>query len=490
MAAVQLLPGWEFTQLSTRARLSFASASGGFLYSELVSLIQPGLRLLYLGILPTLLAALGLLFRWKREVIFWSGVALLSLLLSLGGQSFTYVAAYLVAPGFSLFRGQERAALTFAFASSVLAGYGARALLGPMVRPQRRLLRRFVGVVARVWLAALALALAAYLVAEYGNRSGQGGIYGPLERSVFLALFLGFGGLIVAARSRGRSSLVLGISVLILTALELFSLNWRNDLAGPESPRRFQAGPAAERMRGDPGLFRIQDDDRIPGNFGCVLGLQDIGGISPLKVQRYETLVAALPEERKWQLLNVKYLYTDRTSVPGATLLGSYGKGQLLYQVSDPGARASIVFQAQVEPDERRALALVAGPGFDPRLKVVLSQSPGIPIGSGGRGQARVTAYSPERIEVVATLDGNGVLVLSEVYYPGWRVFVDGREDRLLLADFALRAVALPAGEHRVVLVYDPWTFKAGALLSLASLATCIAFLALGARALIHRPGT
>jgi len=345
-------------------------------------------------------------------------------------------------------------------------------------------------VVARVWFAAVALALAAYLVAEYGNRSGQTGIYGPLERSVFLALFLGLGGLIVAARSRGRSSLILGISVLILTALELFSLNWRNDLAGPESPRRFQAGPAVERMRGDPGLFRIQDDDRIPGNFGCVLGLQDLGGISPLKVQRYETLVAALPEERRWQLLNVKYLHTDRTSVPGAMLLGSYGRGQLLYQVSDPGARASIVFQAQVEPDERRALALVAGPGFDPRQVVVLSQAPGIPMGSGVRGQARVTAYSPERIEVAATLDGNGVLVLSEVYYPGWRAFVDGREDRLLLADFALRAVALPAGEHRVVLVYDPWTFKAGVLLSLASLATCIALLVWGTKALVHRPET
>jgi uncharacterized membrane protein YfhO len=52
---------------------------------------------------------------------------------------------------------------------------------------------------------------------------------------------------------------------------------------------------------------------------------------------------------------------------------------------------------------------------------------------------------------------------LSEVFYPGWRAWVDNREVPVLRADYLFRAVELPAGAQRVRLLYDPLSFKIGA---------------------------
>ena len=60
-------------------------------------------------------------------------------------------------------------------------------------------------------------------------------------------------------------------------------------------------------------------------------------------------------------------------------------------------------------------------------------------------------------------------LVLSDSYYPGWKVYVDNRRQKLYKADYTLRAVSLSAGEHTVRFVFDPFSFKAGATLSIAT---------------------
>ncbi len=54
------------------------------------------------------------------------------------------------------------------------------------------------------------------------------------------------------------------------------------------------------------------------------------------------------------------------------------------------------------------------------------------------------------------------MLVVSEVYAPGWRAYVDGKEVDILPTNYIQRGVALPAGEHTVVFQYDPLALKAG----------------------------
>ena len=62
-------------------------------------------------------------------------------------------------------------------------------------------------------------------------------------------------------------------------------------------------------------------------------------------------------------------------------------------------------------------------------------------------------------------------MVLSEVYYPAWRAYVDGRPAPVLVADGLLRAVEVPAGEHEVEFRYESWALWAGIAVSAAAYA-------------------
>jgi len=81
-----------------------------------------------------------------------------------------------------------------------------------------------------------------------------------------------------------------------------------------------------------------------------------------------------------------------------------------------------------------------------------------------------VTDFAPEAITIaVADNPDPAVLSLALPHYPGWRALVDGQPVPLLRAYGALSALVLPGGAAEVRLVYDPWTFKAGAAVSAAS---------------------
>ncbi len=62
------------------------------------------------------------------------------------------------------------------------------------------------------------------------------------------------------------------------------------------------------------------------------------------------------------------------------------------------------------------------------------------------------------------------MVVVSELFYPGWRATVDGTDTPIYRADHALRAVLVPAGRHSVEMVFDPLSFRVGAVISLATL--------------------
>jgi uncharacterized membrane protein YfhO len=66
------------------------------------------------------------------------------------------------------------------------------------------------------------------------------------------------------------------------------------------------------------------------------------------------------------------------------------------------------------------------------------------------------------------------LLVLSEVWDPGWSATVSGVNTPVMLADYILRAIPVPSGEHRVVLRYEPPLLRVGAAITGATLIVCI----------------
>ncbi|MCA1552994.1 MAG: YfhO family protein, partial [Chloroflexi bacterium] len=178
-----------------------------------------------------------------------------------------------------------------------------------------------------------------------------------------------------------------------------------------------------------------------------------------------------------FQLLGVGYLITQRTITHGAfTPLASDGDAHL-YRYNGARPRVWLVHQARVVP-ESDVFGALSRDDFDPATSAVLSAAPPVTLDA---------APSDDRVEIIQHASGllslrtrsaaNGLLVFSEIAYPGWQVSVDGRAQPLLSADGVLMAVMLDAGEHDVQLTFDPDLVKIGAALSGISLLLCLGVL-------------
>ncbi|MEK7518272.1 MAG: YfhO family protein, partial [Patescibacteria group bacterium] len=90
--------------------------------------------------------------------------------------------------------------------------------------------------------------------------------------------------------------------------------------------------------------------------------------------------------------------------------------------------------------------------------------------------EVSIVDYRNNSITLSVNTDRPKILVLSETYYPGWKAYVDGQEKKILKANFAFRAIPLSAGQHEIEFIYDPWTFKIGLYITLATIISLLSF--------------
>ncbi len=86
------------------------------------------------------------------------------------------------------------------------------------------------------------------------------------------------------------------------------------------------------------------------------------------------------------------------------------------------------------------------------------------------RYSAEIIEYNPNYVQINATLNKPGFLVITDTFYPGWKATVDGKPREILPADFMFRAVYLGEGIHEVRLTYEPMTFTIGLFISFSTL--------------------
>ncbi|MBI2909990.1 MAG: YfhO family protein [Chloroflexi bacterium] len=159
----------------------------------------------------------------------------------------------------------------------------------------------------------------------------------------------------------------------------------------------------------------------------------------------------------------------------------------VIYENPTPLPRAFIVNSVKVVPSDPRTLGEMAQGDIDvTRTAVVEEEIPelrGAAIGPGEPGTpAKITFYSPTRATVEAEPASEGLLVLSDSYYPGWTVLVDGEPRKVYRADYLFRGVPLSAGRHRVEFIYDPPSLKLGAAVSLGAALVLLVAAACGLR--------
>jgi hypothetical protein len=77
-----------------------------------------------------------------------------------------------------------------------------------------------------------------------------------------------------------------------------------------------------------------------------------------------------------------------------------------------------------------------------------------------------ITGYSPNEITAQVDAAQSGYVVFSESLVPGWIAFVNEQPVQVVRANSLFRAVPVAAGQNRVRMVYDPWSFRLGALIT------------------------
>src|SRR5699024_9720380 len=68
----------------------------------------------------------------------------------------------------------------------------------------------------------------------------------------------------------------------------------------------------------------------------------------------------------------------------------------------------------------------------------------------------RLISYEPNRLVYKTSSSKDGVAVFSEIYYPGWQATIDGQPVEIARADYILRIMNVPAGEHTIEMWFDP----------------------------------
>ncbi|HEY1269451.1 MAG TPA: YfhO family protein [Candidatus Binatia bacterium] len=212
------------------------------------------------------------------------------------------------------------------------------------------------------------------------------------------------------------------------------------------------------------------------GVFDGVDYMQEIDAMGRWPYITFLDVGPALSPEARYRLLgalNVKYIVALRPLPPGGiTLIGEFPKyPSWLYRVERVVPRTYIVGDWAVEKDSEKTLETLAQADFDPLSKALLAEPPTVPKPEKrSGGAATITQYTNQRVTIRASLEGSGLLVLADSYFPGWRVYVDGREEKIERVNLFFRGVMLSAGEHVVEFDYVPRSFAVGLAISLATI--------------------
>jgi hypothetical protein len=318
-------------------------------------------------------------------------------------------------------------------------------------------------------------------------------VHGQVSRAtVGLALLplASLGLIILATRGKlGRQGLALTMTLLLLADL------WSFDrplllFQSPEqafAPRR----EVAEFLAAQEGLFRVYSPSySLPQHLAARSGLQLVDGVEPVHLWRYDRFMALAggypfpgfsvtvppfppgqdlsqthrdtrPNLALLGLMNARFLAAEfPIDDKDLTLLKVTGRTHV-YENERALPRAFVVGQVKVMSDEEKVLSELAL--FNPKKLAILEEEPGWTLDDPSPFQeARVTFYSPNKIVVQANPSDPGLLVLSELWYPGWQAYDNGQEVKIHRANYLLRSVYLEAGRHTVEFVYDPLSLKVG----------------------------
>jgi hypothetical protein len=165
----------------------------------------------------------------------------------------------------------------------------------------------------------------------------------------------------------------------------------------------------------------------------------------------------ALMRSSVFNMLNTRYFIVNPNAEP---LKNPYALGNAwfvkTYQIVE-NADAEIAALNDFRPD---SIAII-DKRFEANLKGFVPSGTGMPVIS-------LESYSPDRLKYRYSSSSDELAVFSEIYYPeGWNAYVDGIKTIHFRANYILRAMILPAGDHQLEFRFEPRSYYTGQNISL-----------------------
>jgi hypothetical protein len=490
----------------------------------------------YLGIPALILAGVGVAASFRKTgnapttqrpndpttqhpARFFAFLAALGLLMALGTP--VCLLFFYGVPGYQQFNATARALCLFSFAGAALAAFGAQTLLGATDETRKRVGRMAswsVGVVALVGLAAFPGTALLWKVQDaQGNAVPRlltddwlGYSLAGMAHFLVFALLTEFVFWSLLRRSKQAGASIPPPSSFLLPVIAAADLLvWGfgfNPVTEPTMLGYRTETTDFLRRTGVDRTVSLETPGRgiksfIVPNYNAVAGYREVQGADSLHSRRYHRLIeaavlsmrpdlgAAFPEPNTvrvpgiqhplFNLLNVRYLTSEPDVTPPGDQLRRVADTELVIW-ENPNALGPAWVVSEVGRIETLEdfLAYFKRPDFDARRMAVLEQS--LPFLSDSKAvtssTTRMTAFSPHRLVYQVETTANGLLVMSEPFFPGWRARVDGKPVEMMVADYILRAVPVSPGPHSVEVRYEPTSYRLGLYLTLVAMAVFTGF--------------
>ena len=185
--------------------------------------------------------------------------------------------------------------------------------------------------------------------------------------------------------------------------------------------------------------------------------LKSIGGYSAAKLRRYQDLIDVYLSKADLDvvsMLNGKYIITkgedgQPTPMRNPAALGNAWYVTELVHARDAGEECSALGKVDL------ATTMVIGNDFKQYADGFRPAAEGSSI--------KLTSYAPDVLTYKSQSSANGTVVFSEIYYPyGWKAYIDGKPADIFRANYLLRAMNIPAGNHDIRMEFRPDSVRKG----------------------------
>ncbi|MDH3972698.1 MAG: YfhO family protein [Deltaproteobacteria bacterium] len=453
----------------------------------------------YMGIFPLVLAFSALFYRRNWYTKFFLFLSLFTLIAALGKYTPVYRFMFDYLPGFSTFRVPKMILFLFAFTVSVLAGFGAEWLFFDEDRKKSESVKRIIYVLGILLLITLGITLYAYfdkesLIQAYKPELSRS-FRTKLPESMIDKRFMNIiQGSIVFLFISGSAMFLCWLSIKkkisgnllvfiasLLFIIDIWIVNSKFIVTGPAP--KIEKSKTIEFLENDKGLYRVATfagEDSFQYSYFKIPVVSNYLAVSEGFFVEYRNRLSL--KGNSLDLMNVKYITLKRSDIKaplGSTFLDKYTvvfidneKGIVLIENKKYLPKAYPVHRVVVETQKDSIFNVLNHPQFNSREMVLLEEKPHtLPPSSipSSKSDVHITTYNNDEILINADMAQDGFLVLAEKYHPGWKAYINGVKTKIYKANYIARAIYLPEGKHKVTFVFDPWPYKVGLWLSLAT---------------------